>query len=295
MSTGQVIVATLVILLGAGGSYLLLPHRHGATRSRTVHAAGAVQASLALLGFLTFLSPPSPFLAGLFFYLFSIGAIVGAVLTVTSRNPIYSALWFASVVLSTAGLFLLAGAQFLAAGTVIVYAGAIIVTFLFVIMLAQMEGKALYDRAARAPGSATFTCFLLFWCLLYTLGPLHPQEGVAIYNARIQEKTEKSLVRGSSISEFYGLAGRNTTAMVIAHAQRPTSALRDAGGAEKPDVAGLGESLYSDHLVTVELAGALLFVALIAAVAITGPKRPIRPGVGPQQDAGEAGAATLKT
>ena len=53
--------------------------------------------------------------------------------------------------------------------------------------------------------------------------------------------------------------------------------MRDASGAEKPDVAGLGESLYSDHLVTVELAGTLLFVALIAAVAITGPKRPIRP------------------
>ena len=43
-------------------------------------------------------------------------------------------------------------AQFLAAGTVIVYAGAIVVTFLFVIMLAQMEGKAAYDRAARSPG-----------------------------------------------------------------------------------------------------------------------------------------------
>ena len=55
---------------------------------------------------------------------------------------------------------MLASAPFLAAGTMIVYAGAIIVTFLFVIMLAQMEGKALYDRAARAPGSATFTCFL---------------------------------------------------------------------------------------------------------------------------------------
>ena len=90
-------------------------------------------------------------------------------LTVTSRNPIYSALWFASVVLSTSGLFLLAGAPFLAAGTIIVYAGAIIVTFLFVIMLAQMEGKALYDRAARRPGAATFTCFLLFWCLIYSL------------------------------------------------------------------------------------------------------------------------------
>ncbi|MGO8899079.1 MAG: NADH-quinone oxidoreductase subunit J, partial [Isosphaeraceae bacterium] len=272
-----------------GGSYLLLPHRHGATRSRTVHAAGAVLASLALLGFLTFLSPPSPFLAGLFFYLFSIGAIVGGLLTVTSRNPIYSALWFASVVLSTAGLFLLAGAQFLAAGTVIVYAGAIIVTFLFVIMLAQMEGKALYDRAARAPGSATFTCFLLFWCLLYILGPLHAQQDPAASEGNGRQHAEKSLVRGGNITEFYQLNEQHPdAATALAHAQRQTSAMRDAGGAEKPDVAGLGESLYSDHLVTVELAGTLLFVALIAAVAITGPKRPIRPGE-------SAGAATLKT
>jgi NADH-quinone oxidoreductase subunit J len=289
MSTGQVILATLVILLGAGGSYLLLPHRHGATRSRNVHACGAVLASLALLGFLTtFFSPPSPFLAGLFFYLFSIGAIVGGLLTVTSRNPIYSALWFASVVLSTAGLFLLAGAQFLAAGTVIVYAGAIIVTFLFVIMLAQMEGKALYDRAARAPGSATFTCFLLFWSLLYTLGPLHPQQDPTASEGNGQQHAEKSLVRGGNITEFYQVNEQDPAAIALAHAQRQTSAMRDAGGAEKPDVAGLGESLYSDHLVTVELAGTLLFVALVAAVAITGPKRPIRPGE-------TAGAATLKT
>ena len=104
-----------------------------------------------------------------FFYVFGVGAIAGGVLTITSRNPVYSALWFAMVVIATAGLFLLAGASFLAAGTVIVYAGAIIVTFLFVIMLAQMEGKALYDRAARAPGPATFACFLLLWCLIYSL------------------------------------------------------------------------------------------------------------------------------
>lgn len=294
MSTGQVILATLVILLGAGGSYLLLPHRHGATRSRNVHASGAVLASLGLLGFLTFFSPPSPFLAGLFFYLFSIGAIAGGLLTVTSRNPIYSALWFASVVLSTAGLFLLAGAQFLAAGTVIVYAGAIIVTFLFVIMLAQMEGKALYDRAARAPASATFTCFLLFWCLLYILGPLHPQQAPATSGGNAQQNAENSLVRGANITEFHRLNEQHPSdqailaATALAHAQRQTSAMRDASGAEKPDVAGLGESLYSDHLVTVELAGTLLFVALIAAVAITGPKRPIRPGE-------PAGAATPKT
>ena len=92
--------------------------------------------------FLIFWKPPGEIVAGFFFYVFGVGAIIGGVLTITSRNPVYSALWFALVVIATAGLFLLAGASFLAAGTIIVYAGAIIVTFLFVIMLAQMEGKA---------------------------------------------------------------------------------------------------------------------------------------------------------
>ena len=40
------------------------------------------------------------------------------------------------------------GAQFLAVATVVVYAGAILVTFLFVLMLAQPEGKAAYDRVS---------------------------------------------------------------------------------------------------------------------------------------------------
>ncbi len=154
MTTGDLVLAALVVLLGATGTYFLLPHKHGATRPRRLHAAGAVCASLGLLLFLSFWKPPGEPLAAMFFYVFGAGAIAGAVLTITSRNPIYSALWFAMVVIATAGLFLLAGALFLAAGTIIVYAGAIIVTFLFVIMLAQMEGKAPYDRAAQPrPGN----------------------------------------------------------------------------------------------------------------------------------------------
>ena len=169
MSIGDGILATLVVVLGAIGTFLLLPHQHGTRRARRVHAVGAIAGSLGLLLYTLFWSPPGPFLATFFFYIFALSAIASGILTITSPNPVYSALWFASVVLSTSGLFLLAGAPFLAAGTVIVYAGAIIVTFLFVIMLAQMEGKALYDRAARSPGPATLTCFLLLWCLIHAL------------------------------------------------------------------------------------------------------------------------------
>ena len=81
--------------------------------------------------------------------------VVSACGAVTFRNPVYCAIWFGQSLLGVAGLFLLAGAQFLAVATVVVYAGAILVTFLFVLMLAQPEGKAAYDRVSwEAPISA---------------------------------------------------------------------------------------------------------------------------------------------
>ncbi len=55
----------------------------------------------------------------------------------------------------------------------------------------------------------------------------------------------------------------------------PGAMAGDRGG--RPHVAGLGAALYTEHLVTVELAGALLFAALIGALAIATPKAPIRP------------------
>ena len=153
--------------------------------------------------FASFWTPPGPFLTRLFFYAFSLAAVAGGLLTITSRNPIYSALWFASVVLSTSGLFLLAGAQFLAAGTVIVYAGAIIVTFLFVIMLAQMEGRATYDRAARSPGRATLSCFLLFWALLYALLTVRTPSEATIAGPGLDVANVKRLVPNHRIASFH--------------------------------------------------------------------------------------------
>jgi NADH-quinone oxidoreductase subunit J len=273
LDTRDLYLATAVVVFGAVGTYLLLPHRHGLAKPARVHAVGGVLVAIAVLLFALFWVPPHPFLTTLFFYGFSLVAVVGAVLMVTTVSPIYSALWFASVVLSTSGLFLLAAAQFLAAGTVIVYAGAIIVTFLFVIMLAQMEGRASYDRMARAPFRATLTCFLLFWALLYSLFLIRPAAVVGAPGSGGDE------VLPRTASAFLTNRPRaQAIAAVLAQARfRPTSQIDAALGRPKPHVAALGETLYTDHLITVELAGALLFVALVGALAIAAPKPPVRP------------------
>ena len=279
MTTGS-LLPTLIIVLGAIGVYLLLPHRLGRAKPRSVHIAGAALTALGVLGFLfSIMEPPSTptpdghfYIAAAFFYVFSASALGSAVMTIVSRNPIHSALWFAGVILSSAGLFLLAGAQFLAAGTVIVYAGAIVVMFLFVIMLAQMEGRAMYDRASRSPGTAVFTCFLILWSLVYCLGSLATRPT----SEPVEATHQPPLIAGQNFAEHYRLAEGSSTKAVVDRVYRPTSAAQTAEGLEKPDVAGLGEALYTDHLLTVELAGSLLFAALIAAIVIANPKRSLR-------------------
>jgi len=71
----------------------------------------------------------------LLFWVASILALVSAVLCITRRSPVASALWLVSVLFHLSVLYVLLDAQFIAAVQVLVYAGAIMVLFLFVIML----------------------------------------------------------------------------------------------------------------------------------------------------------------
>lgn len=298
----ELILAILVVVFGASGTYLLLPHRHGARKPHNTHMVGGALAGVALVLFAYFWSPPGPWLSSLFFYAFAFGSVACAVLTVASHNPVHNALWFAAVVLSTSGLFLQAGASFLAAGTVIVYAGAIIVTFLFVIMLAQMEGRAPYDRAARAPFLATFTCFMIFFGVVFSLFKVdaaHTPHGGTVDAPA--PATDDRLPRATLPRPGVKTGSERAAAEVVARAVRPTALLADRAATAadgrhplKPHVAGLGETLYTDHLIVVELAGALLFVALIGALAIAAPRPPVRPG-GAQRLAPFAASTPEKT
>jgi NADH-quinone oxidoreductase subunit J len=78
-----------------------------------------------------------------FFYLLSGLAVLGALLVVTRKNPVHSALALILTLLALAGLYLMLYAPFVAGVQIILYAGGIMVLFLFVIMLVNI------DRAAK--------------------------------------------------------------------------------------------------------------------------------------------------
>ena len=79
----------------------------------------------------------------LFFWGFGGLAAVMAVLVITMKNPIHSALALIGNMFCLAALFALLDAHFLAAVQVLVYAGAIMVLFMFVIMLLNLKAQEL--------------------------------------------------------------------------------------------------------------------------------------------------------
>jgi len=73
--------------------------------------------------------------ATIVFYAACIVAIVSAVVCITRKSPVASALWLVNVLFNLSVVYVLLDAHFIAAVQILVYAGAIMVLFLFVIML----------------------------------------------------------------------------------------------------------------------------------------------------------------
>jgi len=78
-------------------------------------------------------------IATLAFYLFAGFVVLGAAMTILSKNPVHSVLWLILAFFNAAGLFVLLGAEFLAMILVIVYVGAVAVLFLFVVMMLDVD------------------------------------------------------------------------------------------------------------------------------------------------------------
>src|SRR5215510_5065120 len=67
--------------------------------------------------------------------------VLTTLLTISARNPVYSAIFMVLSFASTAALFVLLNAYLIAVIEVLVYAGAIMVLFLFVIMLINLRAE----------------------------------------------------------------------------------------------------------------------------------------------------------
>jgi len=224
------------LIVGAVGLWLLLP----AAVSRLRRCAGwlLVAASLGLLA--AYLPRMGSLFDQILFWALAGATLLSAIATVSMRSPVYSAVWFAFTLLTTAGLFLFQQAQFLAIATVAVYAGAILVLFLFVLMLAEPEGYTYYDRITWGPFATTFAVFA----------------AIAIIGGMTYEIAH--LETPALVEQQQNLVARKLAST------EPELGLTEGA----THMAGLGRVLFSQHLISVEVAGTLLLAALVGALAI---------------------------
>ncbi len=218
----------LIWAIVLGAISVLLLLPRSSVRQRSFAALFGVAALGCLLAAMPYLDST---VAHITFWTLGVLTVIAAVATISVRSPVYAAIWFAISLLGTAGLFLFQGAQFLGVATIVLYAGAIVVMFLFVIMLAQPEGHSSYDRIS--------------WS-----GFAKP---MAVFAA--------ALLVGITTFSFAKMPAFVTPAA----SAKSTANLQVMSNAH---MAKLGNELFGKHLLSVELAGTLLLVALVGAIAM---------------------------
>jgi NADH-quinone oxidoreductase subunit J len=75
----------------------------------------------------------------LVFYALALILLYAALSVITTRNPVYAALFLVLAFFTAAGIWLLLEAEFLAITLVLVYVGAVMVLFLFVVMMLDIN------------------------------------------------------------------------------------------------------------------------------------------------------------
>ena len=166
-----------------------------------------------------------------FFYLFSVVLLYAAFRVITARNPVHAVLHLILAFSQAAGVWLLLKAEFLAIVLVLVYLGAVMVLFLFVVMMLDSRIDSLRQGFWRHFPLAAF------------IGALVAFEMAAV------------LMTG-----FRGIDEPKGVAAVV-----------NAAGQALPysNTKALGQLLYTEYLLPVEIAAVILLVAMIAAIALT--------------------------
>ncbi len=124
------------------------------------------------------------------FYFFAGIAVASAVLTVTRRNAVHSAIFLITALLATAGIFLQLRAEFLFIVQIILYVGGIMVLFVFVIMLVNLDVAVRQIQFARQKWVALVIALALaaqVGLMLWSSGKM-PGQGLPLLTAAPAER-----------------------------------------------------------------------------------------------------------
>ena len=166
----------------------------------------------------------------IFFYFFSIIAIISAIMVTASKNTVHSVFFLILDFISISCLFIMIGAEFLGMIMLIVYVGAVAVLFLFVVMMlnvAQQKNQWFLSKSSsnHIPIGLIISAIIFFELIMVVGGWKYKPELENINNSLLL----------SEISNTHSL----------------------------------GQILYTDYIHVFQISGMILLVAMIGAIVLT--------------------------
>ncbi|KRO57030.1 MAG: NADH:ubiquinone oxidoreductase subunit J [Pelagibacteraceae bacterium BACL5 MAG-120705-bin12] len=166
----------------------------------------------------------------IFFYIFSIIAVVSAIMVTVSKNTVHSVFFLILDFISISCLFIMIGAEFLGMIMLIVYVGAVAVLFLFVVMMlnvAQQKNEwfTSQESSGHIPVGLIISAIIFFELIIVVGGWKYKPDLFNTNNLNIN----------SEVSNTHSL----------------------------------GQVLYTDYIHIFQLSGMILLVAMIGAIVLT--------------------------
>ena len=170
----------------------------------------------------------------IFFYFFSIVAVISAIMVTVSKNTVHSVFFLILDFISISCLFIMIGAEFLGMIMLIVYVGAVAVLFLFVVMMlnvAQQQNQWFNSKenSGHIPIGLIISTIIFFELIIVVGGWKYKPE----------------------------LSEPNTTQL----------------SNEISNTHSLGQVLYTDYIHVFQISGMILLVAMIGAIVLTFRRR----------------------
>ena len=166
----------------------------------------------------------------IFFYVFSLIAIISAIMVTVSKNTVHSVFFLILDFISISCLFIMIGAEFLGMIMLIVYVGAVAVLFLFVVMMlnvAQQKNQWFSSTySSKHIPIGIIVSALIFFELIIVVGGWK-------YKPDLVNKTNSL----------------NTDMISNTHS--------------------LGQVLYTDYIHIFQISGMILLIAMIGAIVLT--------------------------
>jgi NADH-quinone oxidoreductase subunit J len=166
----------------------------------------------------------------IFFYTFSIIAVVSAIMVTVSKNTVHSVFFLILDFISISCLFIMIGAEFLGMIMLIVYVGAVAVLFLFVVMMlnvAQQKNQWFIseENSGHIPVGLIISA-IIFFELIIVIGGW---------------KYKPDLVDSDNLSITNEISNTHS----------------------------LGLVLYTDYIHVFQISGMILLVAMVGAIVLT--------------------------